>query len=77
MGYGQVESFNKTLLQMLGTPEEYQMSDWKAHVPTLAHAYNATIHDSTCNSPYFLIFRRHPRLAIDAFLGMTPHTISA
>ena len=77
MGNGQVERFNQTLLQMLGTLEEYQKSDWKAHVPTLVHVYNATIHDSTGYSPYFLKFGRHPRLAIDAFLGLTPDTVSA
>ena len=77
MGNGQVERFNQTLLKMLGTLEEYQKSDWKAHVPTLVHAYNATIHDSTGYSPYFLMFGRHPRLSIDAFLGLSPDPLSA
>ena len=77
MGNGQVERFNQTLLQMLGTLEKYQKSDWKAHVPTLVHAYNATIHDTTGYSPYFLMFGRHPRLAIDAFLGLSPDPLSA
>ena len=77
MGNGQVERFNQTLLQMLGTLEEYQKSDWKAHVPTLVHAYNATIHDSTGYSPYFLMYGRHPRLAIDAFHGLSPDALSA
>ncbi|MCG8030631.1 MAG: DDE-type integrase/transposase/recombinase, partial [Candidatus Thiodiazotropha taylori] len=77
MGNGQVERFNQTLLQMLGTLEEYQKSDWKSHVPTLVHAYNATIHGSTGYSPYFLMFGRHPRLAIDAFLGLSPDPASA
>ena len=77
MGNGQVERFNQTLLKMLGTLEEYQKSDWKAHVPSLVHAYNTTIHDSTGCSPYFIMFGRHPRLAIDAFLGLSPNTLSA
>ena len=76
-GNGQVIRFDKTLLKMLGTLEEYQKSDWKSHVPTLVHAYNATFHNSTGFSPYFIMFGRHPRLAIDAFLGITPDTLSS
>ena len=77
MGNGQYERFNQTLLKMLGTLEEYQKSDWKAHVPTLVHAYNATFHDTNGYSPYFLMFGRHPRLAIDAFFGLSPDSMSA
>ena len=76
-GNGQCDRFNQTLLKMLGTLEEYQKSDWKAHVAPLVHAYNATFHDSTGYSPYFLMFGRHPRLAVDAFLGLSPDTLSA
>ena len=70
MGNGMVERFNKTLLNMLGTLEEGQKADWKAHVSTMTHAYNAAVHDSTGFSPFFLMFGRHPRLAVDAFLGI-------
>ena len=42
----------------------------ESHVKTLAHAY-AAVHESTGFSPLFLMLRRHPRLAIDAFLGST------
>ena len=70
MGNGMVERFNRTLLNMLGTMSEKQKPDWKSHVPTLTHAYNAAMHESTGFSPFFLMFGRHPRWAIDAFLGI-------
>ena len=76
MGNGQCKHFNQTLLKMLGTLEEYQKSDRKSHVPSLVHADNATLHSSTGYSSYFLMFGRHPRLAIDAFLGLSPDALS-
>ncbi len=70
MGNGMVERFNQTLLNMLGTLDETQKSDWKSFVAPMTHAYNATRHDSTGFSPYYLMFGRHPRLAIDAYLNI-------
>ena len=71
MGNGMVERFNATLLNMLGTLESHQKDDWKTYVAPLVHAYNATRHDSTGYSPFFLMFGRHPRLAVDAYLGLS------
>ena len=73
MGNGMVERFNQTLIKMLGTLEEKQR-DWKSYVSTLVHAYNATRHDSTGYTPFFLMFGRHPRLAIDAYLRLNSDT---
>ena len=47
MGNGMVERFNKTLLNMMGTLTEDKKGNWAAYVPTLTHAYNAAIHEST------------------------------
>ncbi|MCW4250032.1 MAG: RNase H-like domain-containing protein [Candidatus Thiodiazotropha endolucinida] len=70
MGNGMVERFNQTLLNMLGTLQDNQKQDWKSFVAPLVHSYNATKHDSTGYSPFFLMFGRHPRLAVDAYLGL-------
>ena len=71
-GNGMAERFNSTLLNMLGCLEDDKKVDWKSYVPSLVHAYNSTKHDSTTYTPHFLMFGRHPRLAIDAFLGIEP-----
>ena len=66
IGNGQVERFNQTLLNMLGTLESAQKADWKKYVLSLTHAYNATgMIESTAFTPYFLIFGRNPRLPVD------------
>ena len=76
MGNGMPERFNQTLLNMLGTLEDHQKSDWKSYVPSLVHAYNSTRHEITGYSPHFLMFGRYPRLAVNAFLGIKRESAS-
>ena len=64
MGNGMCERFNKTLLNMLGTLQEKQKSDWKSYFPALTHAYNAATHKSTGYAPFYLMYGRHPQLAV-------------
>ena len=70
MGNGQTERFNRTLLGMLGTLDPDQKTDWKSHVAPLVHAYNATRHETTGESPFFLMFGRQPRLPVDIMMGL-------
>ncbi|XP_062600140.1 uncharacterized protein LOC134261723 [Saccostrea cucullata] len=70
MGKGMTERFNRTLLDMLGTLEPHQKSNWKSHVAPLVHAYNCTRHESTNQSPYYLMFGREPRLPVDLAFGI-------
>ena len=70
MTNGQCERFNLTLCNMLGTLSEHDKLYWKAHLSSMTHVYNCTQHPSTTDSPYFLMFRRQPRLPIDFEMGL-------
>ena len=75
-GNGMSERFNSTLLNMLETLEDKSKENWKAFIPALVHAYNSTKHETTGLTPHFLMFGRHPRLALDSFLGLDPEGFS-
>ena len=70
MGNGLCERTNRTILNLLGTLEDCQKQNWKAHLASLVHAYNSTKQDSTGFSPYFLMFGREPRLPVDLAFGI-------
>ena len=57
---------------MLGTLPNDRKIDWKSYVAPLVQAYNATKSEATGFSPHFLMFGTHPRLSVDAYLGLDP-----
>ena len=80
MGNGMTERFNRTLIEMLRTLEPEKKKNWKAHVRPLVHAYYCTRHNSTNQSPYFLMLGGQPKLPIYLAFGLItekerkPHT---
>lgn len=68
-GNGACERFNQTLLNLLGTLEVEQHSNWVGYLPGLVQSYNNTIHSSTGYTPTFLMFGRYLRTPIDMLTG--------
>ena len=70
MSDGMVERLNRTAINMLKAIPEKQKSMWKNHLPKLAFAHNSTVNKSTGQTPFYLMFGRHSRLAIDDMFGL-------
>ena len=69
-GNGQVERLKKTLLNMIGTINPEEKTDWITKFQGLTHAYNCTSSQTTGYSPFFLLYGREPRIPIDVEFGL-------
>ena len=65
---GPCERFNQTFATMISMYVNGHHRDWDALIPFLLFAYRSSIHESTMESPFFLVYGRDPRLPIDIAL---------
>ncbi|XP_076847994.1 uncharacterized protein LOC143493459 [Brachyhypopomus gauderio] len=68
-GNGQCERFNRTLHNLLRTLPASRKHDWVTCLPHVLFCYNTTPHQSTGESPHFLMFGQEPQLPVDFLLG--------
>ena len=66
-----VERFNRTLLAMLSTTIEEHPFEWEEHLKKVCFAYNTSVHATTGETPFSLMFGRQARLPVD-ILYQTP-----
>ena len=66
---GLVERFNRTLLSMLATAAVEQPFDWESQLRRLCLAYNTSIHPTTGETPFLLMFGRQVRMPVDVMYG--------
>lgn len=59
---GQTERQNQTLEQYLRSTVNYQQDDWVMWLPMAEFAYNNSRHANTGETPFFLLYGRHPDL---------------
>ena len=66
---GQVERFNRTLIQGLKTLVNSHQDNWDDFAAYVAHAYNSTVHASTGCSPNMLVFGGEIIMPADLVFG--------
>lgn len=66
---GQTEVTNKTLETMARAYAQGAKDSWSEWLHLLEFTYNSTVHSSTLESPYFLLYGFRPRSPLDLLAG--------
>ena len=73
-GNGQTERMNHTIKNYLAKFVNSQRNNWDELLPFFCMAYNSSIHRTTLETPFFLMFGRDPRTLMDAVLNVWDHS---
>ena len=66
---GLVENFNRTLQAMIAKSVDKFGVNWDEHLPHLLFAYRTKPHESTGESPFYLLYGRDARVPTEAALS--------
>jgi hypothetical protein len=66
---GQVERFNKTMVNMLAKKVWEDQTQWSKYLAGVQLEYNMTRHSTTRETPFFLVFGQEPRLPLEELLS--------
>ena len=69
---GQVERFNRTLIEMLRGKIQQDQTDWDLQLPTCMMAYRGAVHESTGVSPNLLMLGRELEVPLDVITERPP-----
>ena len=64
------ERSHGTVNSMLAKCVSEKQNDWSEHLSYVAFCYNASVHESTGFTPYFLVHGEEPRWDVDLQLGV-------
>ena len=62
---GQVERFNRTLIEMLRGKIQQDQTDWDLQLPTCMMAYQGAVHESAGVSPNLMMLGRELEVPLD------------
>ena len=65
---GLVERFNHTLCQSVSMYVSRDQKDWDTHLPAILFGFRVSPHETTGDSPFYLLYGREPRLPVDVSL---------
>jgi hypothetical protein len=72
---GETERFNRTLTMLLRKELiDSQHGDWEEMLGDVCFAYHSSVHSSTQETPFFLLYGRDPNVPIHNLLGAIPRS---